>query len=450
MEQYSAPAIESAPVTAAPPHSTEAERCVLGSMLLSQPAADLALERLNASDFFIPAHQDIFAAIRLIRDSGRALDTVTLIAELDRTGKLRAVGDAPAVMELSVYTPTAANVEQYVDIVEERSVLRQLMRAGGEIAEDALSAERPVGEIVNDAERRIYDISMRRSADSLLPIQESMYETYGRMGELMNLKGKLTGVPTGFLDLDSRTSGLQPSDLIIIAGRPSMGKTSFAMNIAQHAAFHGGASVAVFSLEMSREQLIMRMFCTEAEVNMEAIKNGTATTDDMMKIAGVLPIMEQSRMYIDDNAGATVPEIRSKCRRHKARYGLDMVVIDYLQLMRSPGKADNRQQEISEITRSLKILARELSVPILLLSQLSRAPDQRADHRPVMADLRESGAIEQDADLIMMLYREQVYDPEADNTAQVIVAKNRNGATGPIDLWWMAEYTKFKNVAYEN
>jgi len=434
------------PVSA--PHSVEAERSVLGSMLLEQGALDLAAERLEAQDFYLPAHQDIFDTICNLRNTGGAVDTVTLIAQLDRIGKLRAVGDAEYVTSLFVNTPTAANVEQYIAIVEERSVLRQLIRAGSEITKDGLTGERELGEILNDAERRIYDISMKKTADSLQPIQKTMYETYGRMGELMNLKGTLTGIPTGFTDLDAKTSGLQKSDLVIIAGRPSMGKTSFVMNMAQYAALHAGKSVVMFSLEMSREQLIMRMFCSEAEVNMQRVKTGEASAEEMMKIADILPLMDQSKLFIDDTAGATVPEIRSKCRRHKAKYGLDLIVIDYLQLMTSPKKTDSRQQEISEITRSLKVLARELDVPILLLSQLSRAPEQRADHTPVMADLRESGAIEQDADIIILLYREQVYDETADNTADIIVAKHRNGPTGTVRLVWLGEYTKFKNLAY--
>ncbi len=449
MEEYR-PIPEQSPTPVSAPHSIEAERSVLGSMLLDQGALDLALERLEPVDFYMPAHQDIFECIRGLRDGGDAVDSVTLVAELDRLGKLRAVGDAPYITELALYTPSAANVEQYIDIVEERSVLRQLIRAGGQIAKDSLDGERELAEVLNDAERRIYDISMKKAADSLLPIQKTMYDTFGKMGELMNLKGSLTGVPSGFIDLDSKTSGLQKSDLIIIAARPSMGKTSFAMNIAQYASFHAGKSVVMFSLEMDREQLIMRMFCTEAEVDMQRVKTGAATPEEMMKIADLLPMMEQSQLYIDDTAGATVPEIRSKCRRHKARYGLDMVVIDYLQLMHSPKKTDSRQQEISEITRSLKVLARELDVPILLLAQLSRAPEQRQDHRPIMADLRESGAIEQDADIILMLYRDSVYDPDADDSeAEVIIAKHRNGPTGTVPLVWLGQYTKFKNKAYE-
>ncbi len=435
------------PAAATAPHSIEAERSVLGSMLLEQEAMDLAIERLVPSDFYSPAHQDIFGCILDMRNTRGTVDAVTLIAELDRQGKLRAVGDADYIVGLSLSTPSAANIEQYIGIVEERSVLRQLIRAGGEISRDSMSGERELAAILDDAERRIYDISMRKTADSLLPIQDTLYEVYGRMGELMNRSGALTGTPTGFVDLDSKTSGLQRSDLIIIAGRPSMGKTSLAMNIAQYAAFHAEASVVMFSLEMSREQLVMRMLCSEAEVDLQKVKTGQIDQTELNKMAQKLGVMGSGKMFIDDSAGATVPDIRSKCRRHKAKHGLDLIVIDYLQLMHSPKKTENRQQEISEITRSLKVLARELDVPILLLSQLSRAPEQRADHTPVMADLRESGAIEQDADIILMLYREAVYNEEADNTAEVIVAKHRNGPTGVVELVWLGELTKFKNKA---
>ncbi len=436
----------SVPVMGAP-HSLRAERSVLGSMLLSQNAMDIAIERLKSTDFYTPAHQDIFLCMSDMRSLGVAVDAVTLVAELEKRGKLEQIGDASYIVELAASTPSAANIEQYVLIVEERSVLRALIRAGNDIAKDSVAQELPLLEIINDAERRIYDISMRNTADTLLPVQSTMYDTYARLGTVMQDKGKLKGLATGFIDLDAMTSGLQKSDLVIIAGRPAMGKTSFVMNIAQHAALHEGASVVVFSLEMSRDQLITRMFCTEAEVDMGAIKLGTANHDDIMKITDVLPYFENSKLFIDDSAGATVPEIRSKCRRHKAKHGLDLIAIDYLQLMHSPKKTDSRQLEISELTRSLKVLARELDVPILLLSQLSRGPENRADHRPMMSDLRESGAIEQDADIIMMLYREQVYDETADSTANVIVAKHRNGSTGTIDLVWQGEYTKFKNMA---
>ncbi len=439
---------EPTPVTAAP-HSSAAEISVLGSMLLDAAALDMAIEMLEPTDFYFPANQDIFSCMRMLRGSGAPVDSVSLVAELDRVGKLRAVGDVAYIADLTMQTVSAADVEHYINIVMERSMQRQLIRAGNLISKDAMDTARDLEQVLADAERRIYDITLKRSTDTLLPVQDTMYEAYAHLGELMNLQGRLIGVNTGFADLNSKTSGLKKSDLIIVAGRPAMGKTSFAINIAQYAALHDARSVVIFSLEMAREQLITRMFSSEAEVDMQKLLTGTTTEADLIKIAQVLGLMGNSKLFIDDSAGATVPEMRSKCRRLKARHGLDLIVIDYLQLMRSSKKTDNRQQEISDITRSLKILARELDVPIIVLSQLSRGPEQRKDdHRPMISDLRESGAIEQDADIVMLLYREQVYNEEADNTAEVIIAKHRNGPTGTVKLYWMGEYTKFKNLAY--
>ncbi len=433
----------------AAPHSQTAEVSVLGSMLLDSAALDAAIETLQPEDFYTPAHQDIFACIRSLRNSGAPVDSVALITELDRIGKLRAVGDASYIADLTIQTFSASDAEYYINLVMERSMQRQLIRAGNAIARDGMDTLRDIEQVLGDAERRIYDITLKRSTDSLLPVQDTMYDAYAHLGELMNMQGQLIGVSTGFVDLNSKTSGLKKSDLIIVAGRPAMGKTSFAINIAQYAALHDNRTVVIFSLEMSREQLIMRMFSSEAEVDMQKLLTGTMTETELVKISQVLGPMGQSKLFIDDSAGASVPEIRSKCRRLKARQGLDLIVIDYLQLMRSTKKTDNRQQEVSEITRSLKILARELDVPILLLSQLSRAPEQRKDdHRPMISDLRESGAIEQDADIVMLLYREQVYNEEADNVAEIIVAKHRNGPTGTVKLCWLGEYTKFKNLAY--
>ncbi len=436
-------------VVTAAPHSAAAEISVLGSMLLDGSALDMAIELLESTDFYFPANQDIFACMRGLRATGAPVDSVSVVAELDRLGKLRAVGDVAYISDLTMQTVSAADVEHYIKIVQERSMQRQLIRAGNLISKDALDTARDLEQVLSDAERRIYDITLKRAADTLLPVQDSMYEAYAHLGELMNLQGRLIGVSTGFSDLNSKTSGLKKSDLIIVAGRPAMGKTSFAINIAQYAALHDSRSVVIFSLEMGREQLITRMFSSEAEVDMQKLLTGATTEADLIKIAQVLGVMGNSKLFIDDSAGATVPEMRSKCRRLKARHGLDLIVIDYLQLMRSSKKTDNRQQEISDITRSLKILARELDVPIIVLSQLSRGPEQRKDdHRPMISDLRESGAIEQDADIVMLLYREQVYNEEADNTAEVIIAKHRNGPTGTVKLYWMGEYTKFKNLAY--
>ena len=433
-------------VPTTPPHSLEAEKSILGSMLLSHTAVEQAMETLSASDFYLARHQDIFQAIKGIYDRGEAIDSVTVIDALDRMGKLASVGGVMYITELSLYVPSAANAAHYIRIVEERSVMRQLIEASTAIASDAFSGEKSLEQMLDDAERAIFNISMKKTSDTLVHISETVLSCYNRVGELMKLNGALTGVTTGFADLDKLTSGMQPSDLIIIAGRPSMGKTAFALNLAQNAAVKGKKTVCIFSLEMSREQLVQRMLCSDSGVNMQSVRTGTITDAELIRIASSLDPLSKASIYIDDSAGCSVAEIRSKCRRLQSRVGLDMVVIDYLQLMQTSGKYDNRVLEISETTRKLKILARELNVPILLLSQLSRGPEQRTDHRPVMADLRESGAIEQDADVIMLLYRPAVYDAEADNTTEVIVAKHRNGPTATVKLAWIDSSAKFADL----
>ena len=424
-------------VPTTPPHSLEAEKSILGSMLLSHTAVEQAMETLCASDFYLARHQDIFQAIKGIYDRGEAIDSVTVIDALDRMGKLASVGGVMYITELSLYVPSAANAAHYIRIVEERSVMRQLIEASTAIASDAFSGEKSLEQMLDDAERAIFNISMKKTSDTLVHISETVLSCYNRVGELMKLNGALTGVTTGFADLDKLTSGMQPSDLIIIAGRPSMGKTAFALNLAQNAAVKGKKTVCIFSLEMSREQLVQRMLCSDSGVNMQSVRTGTITDAELIRIASSLDPLSKASIYIDDSAGCSVAEIRSKCRRLQSRVGLDMVVIDYLQVMQTSGKYDNRVLEICETTRKLKILARELNVPIILLSQLSRGPEQRTDHRPVMADLRESGAIEQDADVIMLLYRPAVYDAEADNTTELVfgmtilmIRNHFNGTSG--------------------
>lgn len=435
------------------PHSTEAEKSVLGSMLISRDATELSCEMLHADDFYTPIHRDIFEVMISLNMRGEAVDTVTVIDALDRAGKLNAVGGVGYITELSLFVPSAANVSHYIRIVEDRSVLRQLVRAGGDIARDALAGEAPINEILDGAERRIFNISMKKNEDTLVHIEQTAMETYLHIGELMRLKGSLSGVPTGFTELDKLTSGLQKSDLIIVAGRPSMGKTAFALNIAQHAATKGRKKVCIFSLEMSREQLARRMLCANAGVDMHRVNMGETTEDDLLKLSEALEELSAANIYIDDTAGLSVADIRSRSRRQKTRVGLDLVIIDYLQLMELTGNTGNRASDISEVTRALKILARELEVPIVLLSQLSRGPESRKEdnHRPIMADLRESGAIEQDADIIMLLYRPAVYaakddvEGQADNSAEVIVAKHRNGPTATVTLAWQSAYARYTN-----
>jgi len=318
---------------------------------------------------------------------------------------------------------------------------------------DGMNDDKDVEESLNQAEKRIYDISMRKTEDSLAPIAQIVPDAITEIGDLMARQGKLTGVATGFVDLDRMTNGLQKSDLIIIAARPAMGKSAFALNIAQYAALHDNRSVVIFSLEMSKEQLVMRMLCTEASVDSQRIKEGLLTDEETGRLMDAAEPMQRSKIHIDDGGNATVASIRSKCRRLKAREGLDLVIVDYMQLMNGTGmgnrKNDSRQQEISDMTRAMKLLARELDVPILLLAQLNRGPETRQDHTPMIADLRESGSIEQDADMVILLYRPQVYDETLDNTSEVIIAKHRHGPTGTVELAWQGEYTRFMNLARE-
>lgn len=436
-----------------PAHSIEAEKSVLGSMLISRDAAELSCEMLRAEDFYAAANRSVFEAMHALNARGEAVDAVTVIDALERAGKLAAVGGVAYVTELSLFVPSAANVSHYIHIVEDRSVLRQLTKAGSDIARDALAASAPLDELLDEAERRIFNISMKKSEETLIHIEQTAMEAYLHIGELMRLRGSLSGVPTGFTELDRLTSGLQKSDLVIVAGRPSMGKTTFALNIAQYAASRGRKKICIFSLEMSREQLVRRLLCANAGVDMQRVNKGETTEDDLLKLSDALEELSAADIYIDDTGGMNVADIRTRCRRQKTRVGLDLVVIDYLQLMELSGKTGSRVSDISEATRALKILARELEVPIILCSQLSRGPESRKDdnHRPIMADLRESGAIEQDADVIMLLYRPAVYapkdDPEAlaDNSAEVIVAKHRNGPTATVTLSWQGAYVRFTN-----
>lgn len=439
-----------------PPHAADAERSVLGSMLIDRDALELALEQLHAEDFYLPAHEQLFSAMREIHAGGSAVDLVTLANELERHGMLARAGGLPYITELMAFVPTAANVQNYIGIVEEKSVQRQLIRAGTQIARDGMDDEKALEQSLNDAEKRIYDISMRKTEDSLTPISEIVPAAFNYIGELASRKGQLTGISTGFADLNRITSGLQNSDLIIVAARPAMGKTSFALNMAQYAAIHNNRSVLMFSLEMSAEQLVMRMLCTEAMVDSQKIKEGAMDNEDMNHLMAKLAPVSACKFYIDDTGNVTVPDIRSKCRRLKARSGLDLVVIDYLQLLQGSGgrKNDNRQQEISDMSRQLKLLARELDIPIIICAQLNRGPDQRADHMPMISDLRESGSIEQDADMVILLYRPAAYlDSEeyqnGDNTSQIIIAKHRHGPTGTVRLAWQGEYTRFSDLAPE-
>ncbi len=438
------------------PHASDAERSVLGSMLIDAAALEICLEQLREEDFYVPANENIFAAMRDIRAGGDAVDLVTLTAELERHGKLEQAGGLTYLTDLVTFVPTAANVHHYANLVETKSTQRALIRAGGEIIQDGMNDERDLEETLDAAEKRIYEISMRKVQGTLVPMDEIVPEAYNLIGELAQRRGRITGVPSGFVELDRMTNGFQKSDLIIVASRPAMGKTSFAMNIAQYAAVHNHRTVVIFSLEMSSEQLVMRMLCSEASVDSQRIKEGLIGSNEMNSLMEVMDPMSRANIYIDDSGSVSVPAIRSKCRRLAARAGLDMVVIDYLQLMQATSgrKSDNRMQEVSDMTRQLKLLARELHVPILLLCQLNRGPDTRSDHRPVLSDLRESGSIEQDADMVLLLYRPAAYlDTQeyelGDHTSQVIIAKHRHGSTGLVKLLWQGEYTRFRTIAQE-
>jgi len=426
----------------------EAEQSVLGSMLLDKEAVAAAGEVLQAEDFYSDAHREIYEAMISLYEAGKPVDLVTLVDELDQRGTIDGVGGITYVTDLSRMVPSTANVRYYIRIVEEKSILRKLIKASGTIMNESYEASKEVDEIINQAEKAIFDISQKQSTSSFEHIKDTLLSSYAKIEELYNSKGSITGLPTGFVELDYKLSGLHPSELILVAARPGMGKTSFIMNVAQYAAIHSKAPVAVFNLEMSKEQLANRMLCCEAHVELQKIRTGNLSEDDWRKLARAMAPLSQAPIYIDDTPGISVTEIRSKCRRLKIEHGLSLVVIDYLQLMSGRGRTESRQQEIAEISRALKVLAMELSVPIIAGSQLSRAPEARTDHRPMLSDLRESGAIEQDADVVMFLYRDEYYNPDSEdkNIAEVIIAKQRNGPTGVVKLAWLGQYTKFANL----
>ncbi|MBO6060909.1 MAG: replicative DNA helicase, partial [Clostridia bacterium] len=391
------------------PFNDEAEKSVLGSILLSPRTAERALDELRAEDFYSLRNREVFAAIKHIWDRGGSIDIVTVLDALSKLGKTESSGGIEYINELSVFTPTAQNIEHYVSIVKEESTRRRLISVCTEIAQEARTGTRETSSLLNDAERRIYEIAVRATEDKLEPIAPIYMRVYRQIGQLMRMEGQTTGIPTGFIDLDGLTSGLHKSDLIIIAGRPASGKSTLALNIAAHAALREGATVAFFNLEMSKEQLVSRVMSTETGVPLKNIRTGAVSGNDLLEIAKGLNTVGDAAFLLDDTPGISVAELRSRCRRIKARQGLDLVIVDYLQLMKSSGRSESRVQEVSEMTRNLKILARELDVPLIVLSQLSRRPDERSDHSPVMSDLRESGSIEQDADIIMMLYRPAAY-----------------------------------------
>lgn len=432
-----------------PPHNLEGEESVLGAMLLNEASISDVFERLRADDFYKPAHRKIFEAIVGLFGRGEPVDTVTVSEELRRIGNLEAVGGKPYLFHLVNSVPASSNAGHYARIVEETSLLRRLIEATQEAAALAFDSGDDVDDIVDQVEHLVFSVAQRRLNDRFSHIRDLLHEHLEHV-EALQLQGSgLTGVPTGFLDLDDLTSGFQPSNLIIVAARPSLGKTSLALNIAQSAATDHQVPVAIFSLEMSKQELVQRLVCAEALVDVHKLRTGSLNDNDWSRLANAVGRLADAPVYIDDTEALTVLEIRAKARRLKQRDGLGLVIVDYLQLMQGPRRAENRQQEISEISRSLKILARELQVPVIAVSQLSRAVEQRQDKRPILADLRESGAIEQDSDIVMFIYRDEIYNPDTTEkgTAELVVAKHRNGPVGNVKLTFLPNYTKFADYA---
>ncbi|SKA97528.1 replicative DNA helicase [Caloramator quimbayensis] len=431
-----------------PPHNIEAEQAVIGAMLLDKEAIAAAAEILSGEEFYKESHKLLFQTIVEIFNKDEPVDIVTLVDVLKSREHLEVVGGVSYISSLAASVPTTSNVKYYAKIVEEKSILRRLIFASSGIIEKCYTDQEKVEEVLGAAEKSIFDISQKKGHQDFEHLSTIISRSFDEFERLYKNKGQITGIPSGFTDLDRKTSGFQKSDFILIAARPSMGKTAFALNIALHAALRAGKSVAIFSLEMSKEQLVYRMLCSEANVDMLKLRTGDLDEEDWMRLGRAAGPMSNANIFIDDTPGISVVEMRSKCRRLKIEKGLDLILIDYLQLMTGSGRTDNRQQEVSEISRSLKGLAKEMEAPVISLSQLSRAPEARADHRPILSDLRESGSIEQDADIVMFLYRDEYYNKETDKKgiAEAIIAKQRNGPTGTTELAWLGQYTKFGNL----
>ena len=432
------------------PHSIEAEQSVIGAMLMDAEAIEAASEILTEEDFYARQYGVLFTAIVEMHRKGMAVDPVTLQTRLREKNLPPEVYSSGLIMDLIAQVPTSANIKSYAELVSEKSLLRKMIRANEEIAGSCYTQKEDIEEIMNRAEKKIFEISQKRQSNSFVPIRQIVLNAMDRIEYASNIKGNVTGISTGFTDLDSRTAGFQPSDFILIAARPSMGKTALALNIAQHAVLKENRCVAIFSLEMSKEQLTNRLFSMESHVDAQKIRTGDLTEQEWADLIESAGIIGESRLIIDDTPAISVQEMRSKCRKYKMEFGLEMIIIDYLQLMSGIGRSsDSRQQEISDISRSLKALARELNVPVVSLSQLSRAVESRSDHRPMLSDLRESGAIEQDADVVMFIYRDDYYNQDSDKKgiAEVIIAKQRNGPIGTVELSWQPSLTKFANLA---
>lgn len=431
------------------PHSIEAEQSVIGSMIMDREAIVVASEIITGDDFYSRQYGIVFEAMVELNDEGRPVDLVTLQDRLKEKDVPPEVSSLEFIRELITTVPTSANIKHYANIVAEKSLLRKLIKLNEEIANTCYTGKESLEVILEDTEKRVFDLVQRRNTGEFVSIREIVMNAMDRIERASHNKGNVTGIATGFIDLDYRTAGMQPSDLILIAARPSMGKTAFVLNIAEYVAFRQHQTVAIFSLEMSKEQLVNRLFSMESKVDSQHLRTGNLTDDEWEKLIESAGVIGKSNLIIDDTPGISISELRSKCRKYKLEYGLEMIIIDYLQLMSGSGRStDSRQQEISDISRSLKALARELNVPVIALSQLSRAVEQRPDHRPMLSDLRESGAIEQDADVVMFIYRDDYYnkDTEKKNIAEIIIAKQRNGPIGTIELVWLPDFTKFGNL----
>lgn len=431
------------------PHSIEAEQSVIGSMLMGREAIMAASEILTSDDFYQHQYGVIFDAMVELFNEGKPVDLVTLQNRLREKDVPPEISSMEFVRDLLNAVPTSANVRHYANIVSEKAVLRRLIKLTEEIENECYLNKEPVEVILEETEKKMFQLLGQRNSGDFMPIRQVVINTLENIERASKTKGNVTGIPTGFTDLDYKTSGLQNSDFILIAARPSMGKTAFVLNIAQYMAFKKDKAVAIFSLEMSREQLMNRLLSMESKVDSQHLRTGNLKDDEWSKLIESAGMIGESRLMIDDTPGISIGEMRSKCRKYKLEHGLDIIIIDYLQLMSGSGRgSESRQQEISDISRSLKALARELHVPVIALSQLSRAVEQRPDHRPMLSDLRESGAIEQDADVVMFIYRDDYYnhDTEKKGIAEIIIAKQRNGPIGTVELVWLPDYTKFANL----
>ena len=432
-----------------PPHDTEAEQAVLGSMLTDVDAVVDAIEILKPEDFYREDNKNIYEAMLNLYGKAEPIDVITVKSELTSMGKFEVVGGLEYLATLPDKVPTTTNAIKYIHIVEEKSILRKLIKTANDLISLGYAQNEDIDVIIEQAEKKIFDIMQGKNQKGYTALKDILVESFAEIEKLYNQKEPITGIPTGFADLDYKTAGLHKSDLILIAARPAMGKSAFALNIATNAAINAKVPVIIFNLEMSKSQLVNRMLCSEAMVDSNKIRTGKMDEEDWVKLATALGPLSEAPIYIDDTPGITVSEIRAKCRKLKLEKDIGLVVIDYLQLIQGSGKKNaSREQEISEISRSLKILAKELDIPVVALSQLSRAAEQRADHRPMLSDLRESGAIEQDADIVMFLYRDDYYNPDTEkkNIAEIILAKHRAGSTGTIELLWLGNYTKFANI----